>query len=140
MASFGLFTSTSCWAIRKKRRKKGFGLAVYLVGLTGELTPAELALDLALGAVMLQVVGQVAACQLDGAAVGAGNHIEGAGGEVSLRETEREKDERVISQTCTLSWHLVRPQPGDNTTYSIQQIGDNRPQEGRVHQSHREIR
>jgi len=37
---------------------------------------------------VLQVVGQVAARQLDGAAVGAGYHIEGAGGEVVLRETQ----------------------------------------------------
>lgn len=33
---------------------------------------------------MLQVVGEVAARQLDRAAVGAGDHVEGAGGEVAL--------------------------------------------------------
>lgn len=38
---------------------------------------------------MLQVVGQVAARQLHGAAVGARDNIEGAGGEVALRETPR---------------------------------------------------
>lgn len=38
---------------------------------------------------MLQVVGQVAARQLDGAAVGARDHVEGAGGEVALKETPR---------------------------------------------------
>lgn len=37
---------------------------------------------------MLQVVGQVAARQLDGATVGAGDHVEGAGGEVALGERE----------------------------------------------------
>lgn len=58
---------------------------VVLVGFTGELAATELALDFALGAVVLQVVRQVAARQLDGAAVGAGDHIEGAGGEVSLQ-------------------------------------------------------
>lgn len=63
---------------------------VYLVGFTGELAAAELALDLALGAVVLQVVGQVTARQLDGAAVGAGYHIEGAGGEVALRERQKQ--------------------------------------------------
>lgn len=63
-------------------------LVVYLVSFTGELAATKLALDLALGAVMLQVVGQVAARQLDGAAIGAGYHIEGAGGEVALREAQ----------------------------------------------------
>lgn len=41
---------------------------------------------------MLQVVGQIAARQLDGAAVGAGYHIEGAGGEVALRETWQQRE------------------------------------------------
>lgn len=59
---------------------------VYLVGFARELAAAELALDLPLGAVVLQVVGQVAARQLDGAAVGAGDDVEGAGGEVALGE------------------------------------------------------
>lgn len=57
----------------------------YLVGFTRELTAAELTLDLALGAIVLQVVRQVAARQLDRAAIRAGYHIESAGGEVSLR-------------------------------------------------------
>lgn len=60
------------------------GVGVYLVGFARELAAAELALDLPLGAVVLQMVGQVAARQLDGAAVGAGDDIEGAGGEVAL--------------------------------------------------------
>lgn len=70
---------------RKKQNKTGknwFG--VYLVGFTRELAATKLALDLSLGAVVLQVVGQVAARQLDGAAVGAGYYVESAGGEVAL--------------------------------------------------------
>lgn len=63
----------------------GGGCRFYLVGFTGELTATKLALDLALRAVMLQVVGQVAARQLDRAAVGARYYIEGAGGEVALK-------------------------------------------------------
>lgn len=63
--------------------------SVYFVGLAGELAAAKLALDLALGAVVLQVVGQVAARQLDGAAVGTRDHVEGAGGEVALRVEEK---------------------------------------------------
>lgn len=58
---------------------------VVLIGFTSELAATKLALDLALGAVVLQVVGQVAACQLDGATIGARYHIEGAGGEVALQ-------------------------------------------------------
>lgn len=72
----------------EKKKKNRFGPGVYLVGLTGELTATKLAFDLALGAVVLQVVRQVAARQLDGATIGAGYHIEGAGGEVALRETQ----------------------------------------------------
>lgn len=60
----------------------------YLIGLSCELAPAELALDLALWAVVLQVFGQVSARQLDGAAVGAGDHIEGAGREVALEKKQ----------------------------------------------------
>lgn len=74
---------------KKKRKIKGAGWFVYLVGFARELAAAELALDLALGAVVLQVVGQVAARQLDGAAVGAGDDVEGAGGEVALEEGRR---------------------------------------------------
>lgn len=72
--------------------EKRFG--VYLVGFTGELAATELALDLALGAVVLQVVGQVAARQLDGAAVGARYYVEGAGGEVALRWEQRQRGVR----------------------------------------------
>lgn len=68
---------------KKTHTEKRFG--AYLVGFAGELTAAELAFDLALGAVVLQVVRQVAASQLDGAAVGAGDYVEGAGGEVALK-------------------------------------------------------
>lgn len=67
-------------------------MAVYLIGFTSELTATKLTLDLALGAVVLQVVGQVAARQLNGAPIGAGYHIEGAGGEVALRETWRHRN------------------------------------------------
>ncbi len=49
------------------------------MGLSCELASAELALDLAFGTVVLQMLGQVFARQLDGAAVGTGDHIEGAG-------------------------------------------------------------
>lgn len=59
---------------------------------------------------MLQVVGQVTARQLDGAAIGAGNHIEGAGGEVALRETQRQRGIR-ITHTPALVGRLVRPPP-----------------------------
>lgn len=67
------------------------GVCFYLIGFTGELAATELTLHLALGAVVLQVVRQVTARQLDGAAIGAGNHIEGAGGEVALREKQQQK-------------------------------------------------
>lgn len=43
---------------------------------------------------MLQVVGQVAARQLDGAAIGTGDHVESAGGEVALRETQQSRVRR----------------------------------------------
>lgn len=71
-------------------KKKNCRLVVYLVGFARELAAAELALDLSLGAVVLQVVGQVAACQFDRAAVGAGDDVEGAGGEVALEGGDRE--------------------------------------------------
>lgn len=67
---------------QQKTGKNWFG--VYLVGFTRELAATKLALDLSLGAVVLQVVGQVAARQLDRAAVGAGYYVESAGGEVAL--------------------------------------------------------
>ncbi len=73
------------------RNKNRSGVVVYLVGFTGELAATKLALDLALGAVVLQVVGQVAARQLDGATIGARYNVEGAGGEVALRETRRQR-------------------------------------------------
>lgn len=57
---------------------------MYLEGLAGELAAAELALDLALGAVVLQVLGQVSACQLDTAAVRARDHVECTGREMAL--------------------------------------------------------
>lgn len=60
--------------------------SAYLVGLSRELAAAELALDLAFGAVVLQVLGQVTPRQLDSTAVGAGDHVEGAGGEVALEK------------------------------------------------------
>lgn len=60
-------------------------MSVYLIGFTGEFTATKLTLDLALRAVVLQVVGQVAARQLHRTAIGAGDHIEGAGGEVALK-------------------------------------------------------
>ncbi len=49
------------------------------MGLSCELASAKLALDLAFGTIVLQMLGQVFARQLDGAAVGTGDHIEGAG-------------------------------------------------------------
>lgn len=74
-------------ALQKSGMKTGTHkrLEAHLVGFAGELAATELALDLALGAVVLQVVGQVAARQLDGAAIGARDHVEGAGGEVALK-------------------------------------------------------
>lgn len=71
----------------KRHRHRGG----YLVGFAGELAATKLALDLALGAVMLQVVGQVAASQLDGAAIGARDYVEGAGGEVALKWKESKR-------------------------------------------------
>ncbi len=72
----------------------------YLMGLSCELAPAELALDVAFGTVMLQMLGQVFAGQLDGAAVGTGDHIEGAGWEVALGKKQ-------TSMFCSilLQWH-----------------------------------
>lgn len=96
---------------KKKSHENRCGGGVYLVGFTGELAATELALDLALGAVMLQVVGQVAARQLDGAAVGAGYHIEGAGGEVALREARRR---RGIRHTHPHVGRPARPLPDNN--------------------------
>lgn len=65
---------------------------VYLVRFTGKLTATKLALDFALGAVVLQVVGQVAPCQLHRAAVWAGDDVESTGGEVALKgDRRREK-------------------------------------------------
>lgn len=77
----------SCWVAEKRDENTATHkrFEAYLVGLAGELTATELALDLALGAVMLQVVGQVAARQLDGAAIGARDYVEGTGGEVALK-------------------------------------------------------
>lgn len=75
--------------IKRHRHRGGFG--GYLVGFSGELAATKLALDLALGAVMLQVVGQVAASQLDGAAIGARDNVEGAGGEVALKWIESKR-------------------------------------------------
>lgn len=69
-------------------------MVVYLVGFARELAAAELALDLPLGAVVLQVVGQVAARQLDRAAVGAGDDVEGAGGEVALEGGDKQRGVR----------------------------------------------
>lgn len=56
----------------------------HLEGLPGEVGGAEFALDPALGAAVLHVLGQVAAAQLGAAAVGAGDNVEGAGAEVDL--------------------------------------------------------
>lgn len=94
-------------------------VVVYLVGFSGELAATELTLDLTLGAVVLQVVGQVAARQLDGAAVGTRDHVEGAGGEValegkhdvleasSIRKFWRLEARGIISHLQLL--HLARP-------------------------------
>lgn len=87
MAHVGLFMAESrCvaekWGENTETHKR---FEAYLVGFAGELAATELALDLALGAVVLQVVGQVAARQLDGAAIGARDYVEGAGGEVALK-------------------------------------------------------
>lgn len=58
---------------------------VVLEGLPRELAATELALDLAFGAVVLQVLRQVTARQLDGTAIGARDNVEGAGGEMTLQ-------------------------------------------------------
>lgn len=87
MAHVGLFMAESCWVAEKRDENPETHrrLGAYLVGFAGELAATELTLDLALGAVVLQVVGQVAARQLDGAAIGARDYVEGAGGEVALK-------------------------------------------------------
>lgn len=87
MAHVGLFMAGACCVAEKRdeNTETHKRLEAYLVGLAGELAATELALDLALGAVVLQVVGQVAARQLDGAAIGARDYVEGAGGEVALK-------------------------------------------------------
>ena len=56
----------------------------HLKGLPTEVTATKLALEAPLGAVVLQVCGQVAAAQLGGAAIGAGDDIEAAGVQVAL--------------------------------------------------------
>ena len=71
-------------------------IGLYLIGLASELAATELALDLPLGAVVLQVLRQVAARQLDGAAIWAGDHVKGAGGEVGLRAEERWRRDRGV--------------------------------------------
>lgn len=81
-----------CVAEKRDKKTQAQGrTGGYLVGFAGELAAAKLALDLALGAVMLQVVGQVAASQLDGAAIGARDYVEGAGGEVALKWIESKR-------------------------------------------------
>ena len=52
-----LFTSKPSLGSNRKRKKEMVVFGIYLIGLAGELTATELALDLSLGAVMLQVVG-----------------------------------------------------------------------------------
>lgn len=56
----------------------------HLEGLPGEVAGAELALDPALGAAVLDVLGQVPAAQLGAAAVGAGDDVEAAGAKMGL--------------------------------------------------------
>lgn len=63
----------------------GTNALVILEGLAGELASAELTLDFALRAVVLQVLGQVATCQLDAAAVRAWDHIKCTGREMALQ-------------------------------------------------------
>lgn len=58
----------------------------HLEGLPGEVPGAELALDAAFGAAVLQVLGQIAAAQFGAAAVGAGDDVEAAGTQVGLGE------------------------------------------------------
>lgn len=87
-------STLGCFAEGGKKRKNESRLVVYLVGFARELAAAELALDLPLGAVVLQVVGQVAARQLDRAAVGAGDDVEGAGGEVALDGGDKQRGVR----------------------------------------------
>lgn len=63
--------------------------SAHLKGLPSEVGGAELALDPALGAAVLDVLGQVAAAQLGAAPVGAGDDVEATGAEMSLGGTER---------------------------------------------------
>lgn len=56
----------------------------HLKGLPTEVTATKLALEAPLGAVVLQVCRQVSAAQFGGAAIGAGDHIEAAGIQVTL--------------------------------------------------------
>lgn len=56
----------------------------HLKGFPCEVGPAEFALEVPLGTVVLQVGGQVAAAQLGPTTVGAGHHVEAAGAQVGL--------------------------------------------------------
>lgn len=64
-----------------------FPLPTYLEGLPSEVAGAELALDPALGAAVLDVLGEVTAAQFGAAPVGAGDHIEATGAEMGLEDT-----------------------------------------------------
>lgn len=59
---------------------------IYLVGLPTEVTAAKFTLEAALGAVVLQVGGQVTPAQLGRAAIRAGDDIEAAGVQVALAD------------------------------------------------------
>lgn len=59
----------------------------HLEGLPSEVAGAELALDPALGAAVLDVLGEVTAAQFGAAAVGAGDHIEATDAKMGLEGT-----------------------------------------------------
>lgn len=59
----------------------------HLKGLPSEVTGTELALDPALGAAVLDVLGEVPAAQFGAAPVGAGDHVEATGAKMGLGDT-----------------------------------------------------
>lgn len=88
--------------------------SAHLVGLAGEVAAAELAAQPALGAVVLQVGRQVAALQLQAAAVGAGDHVEAAGVEMGLggawtgiRARARQRGRGMAQHPPALTWRCL---------------------------------
>lgn len=63
----------------------------HLIGFPGKVSPTEFTLEVALGAVMLQVGRQITAAQFGPTAIGTWDYIVAACAEVALRKTGEEK-------------------------------------------------